>query len=122
MANYGIKPTRTASGALIVSQTISISSSSATSFAAFSALTQVVAVQIRGGDVYATFDGATTPSVSSGFQLYSTKAFHWDVNTAKSVKMIGVSGAVTASLQEFQINIGDTQLPDTSVVKSQSAP
>lgn len=119
MGSFGIKPTRSATGSLVACQTIAITSSSASSWAAFNSSTMVCAVQFRG-DVYATFDGHTTPSVSAGFQLYGTKSFHWDVNTAQAAKMIGVSGTVTASLQEFQIYPGNTTLPDTSVVKSQT--
>lgn len=122
MADYGIKPTRGATGVLISGQTITVGSSSATSFASFNALTQIVAVQFRGGDVYCTFDSRTAPSASSGFQLYNAKAYHWDVNTATAAKMIGVSGSVTSTAQEFQVYPGDTQLPDTSVVKSLAAP
>lgn len=120
MANFGIKPTRSSAGVIIAGQALGVTSA-AVAFSAFNSSSEIVVVQFRGGDVYATFDG-TVPSASSGFQLYAAKAFHWDVNTAKMGKFVQVSGGVTAYAQEFQIYFGDSQIPDTSVVKSLASP
>lgn len=108
MGFIGLKPT-IVSGAVIPAQNLPVGSSTA-SFATFNASSQVVALQVLGGNVYCTLDG-TAPSSSNGATLFQDQAYHWGSQTAQRAKFLEVTGAATVYAQECVTAMSSSELP-----------
>ena len=122
MADFGLKPTRTASGTLAANQSIVNASGSTTAFAntwyatSTAQTASIVALEVQGASSYVTFDG-TSASATNGHVLFMNQAYHWHIETVKAAtfKAITTSGRIMAS--QFTITPGATQLPDMSIIK-----
>lgn len=118
MSDYGAKPTRLKSGTIAPGQSIANASGSATSFSVtFDVNTSLVPLEVQGVSSYVTFDG-TTPSATNGHVLFVNQAYHWNVAAAQSAKFLAIGGSGRVMCSQFQIQIGDTDLPDMSIIKT----
>ena len=118
MADYGPKPTRTKLGSLAPAQSIVNTSGATTTFSnTFDANTGLIILEVQGASSYVTFDG-TSASATNGHVLFLNQAYHWNVATAQAAtfKAIGGSGRIMGS--QFMILLDDTQLPDTSIIRT----
>lgn len=119
--DFAPKPTVTSAGTPIPGQRLSVAGS-AVKFGPFYALsggnnnTNLVIVDVQGGDMYVTFDGRT-PSATAGGQLYAGNSYAWNVATAQAAQFIQQSGAGTVDAQEYVSILGATQMPDVNVLK-----
>lgn len=119
MGYLPIKPT-VSNGNTVAAQNLTVASA-AVSFAAFNTISNVIAMQVFGGDVYCTLDG-TTPSSSNGGQLFNGQTYHWDPQTAQRAKFIRVSTSATIYAQEAVNALDQSNLPlDMSIWKPRAS-
>lgn len=117
MATFAPKPTyNPTTSALVPNQTLSVGASPL-SFAAFNANTNLVCIEVKTANVFATFDNSV-PSFTNGVTLYAGQDYHWDVYTASSAKFVYTIAPTSAVLTavELQASVGDT-IPATDLIK-----
>ena len=67
----------------------------------FNADTEHVLIQVTGANVRVTFDGATDPDATTGFQYTVGKEAYWPIALAKKALLVRESADATIELQEL---------------------
>lgn len=114
MGYVPLKPT-VVNGLVVAAQNLAVTST-AKAFAVFNPNSQVVALQVLGGNVFCTLDG-TTPSSSNGAELFLDQAYHWDIQTAQRAKFIEASSSAVVYAQECVTCLDTAQLPPMEIWK-----
>ena len=90
------KPTYSTAGrtdgtsALVAGQRLTVTSTATSTFSAFNARTDVIALDVQVANTYCTFDG-TTPSATNGHILYSGQAYTWSTAAAIAAKFVATT-------------------------------
>ena len=87
-------------GAPVADQRLTVGAT-AVQFSPLNERTDMVWIDIQGGDVYVTFDDST-PSATNGHKLYDKEHYWWSYAAATSMKLIQSTTAVSVHLSEFQ--------------------
>jgi hypothetical protein len=88
-------------GAPVADQRLTVAGT-AVQFSALNERTDMVWMDIQGGDVYVTFDDST-PTSTNGHKLYDTEHYWWSYAAATSMKLIqSTTATVSVHLSEFQ--------------------
>lgn len=88
-------------GAPVADQRLTVAGT-AVQFSALNERTDMVWIDIQGGDVYVTFDDSA-PTSTNGHKLYNTENYWWSYAAATSMKLIqSTTAVVSVHLSEFQ--------------------